>query len=231
MIAALQPAYVLHVRRYSESSLIVEFFTRDFGRIAALARGVLKNKKTQNTLLQPFIPLMITCRGRGELPILTTVESMQTITYAKGRALYCGLYINELMMRLTGRTDPYPALFTTYVEAMVSLLQSDRSNQQLEPILRYFEFSLIQELGFGLCLTHDQNGSEIEAGEKYHYDMQQGLRLAGNARLSLSGDSLNALASSSIVTEQQRLETRQLMRKVLSFYLGNKPLKSRELFI
>jgi len=231
MNAGLQPAYVLHSRRYNESSLIVEFFTRDFGRIATLAKGVLNSKRTQQSLLQPFIPLIIAYRGRGELPILTTLEPADVVEMPHGKVLYCGMYINELLMRMTARQDPHDVLFNAYTQCMLSLLKSDGSNREIEPVLRNFEVRLLNELGFSLQLKEDQLGNEINPQLEYQYDVLAGPVLSTQSPSSICGDSLLALATGCFETHQQRDEARLLMRQAIRHHLGGQSLKSRELFI
>ena len=228
--AALQPAYALHNRRYRESSLIVEFITRDHGRVAALAKGALGGKQPKQHLLQPFVPLLIDWRGRGDLPTLSSLEVAAHIKQPQGRALYCGLYVNELVLRLSERQDPHSELFPAYVECMSALLQAGNDNAALEPILRQFEVRLLDELGMGLQLLEDVEGRALQADHLYHYDLQLGARAPLGSEEKIHGASLLALASGRIEDVRQRQECRQLMRRVLATHLGGKPLKSRELF-
>jgi len=86
----LQPAYILRQRSYRESSLIFEAFTRDFGRISVLAKGVRKAKSKSQGLLQPFVPLHLTFLGKAELKTLTDVELAESYLPLNGFALYCG---------------------------------------------------------------------------------------------------------------------------------------------
>jgi DNA repair protein RecO (recombination protein O) len=227
----LQPAYVLHTRRFSESSLLVEFLTRDQGRIALLAKGALNSKNARQALLQPFVPLFIAWRGRGELPTLTSLDAAGNTLTPQGRVLYCGLYMNELLLHFIQRQDPHSQLFISYAACLLSLLETDGSNQSIEPILRRFELALLDELGMGLNLSHDQQHQSIQSQAYYEYDILDGARLAQPGKRAVMGASLLALAMGKFDNQQQRLEARQLMRQVLDYHLAGKILKSRELFL
>ncbi|RMG37717.1 MAG: DNA repair protein RecO, partial [Gammaproteobacteria bacterium] len=117
----LQPAYVLHTRRYGESSLIAELITPSQGRHAVLAKGVLSAKASSRAMLQPFQPLLVRWRGRGQLPVLTGCETADAPLALRGRALYCGFYVNELVLRLCERADPHSTLFPVYVACLSAL--------------------------------------------------------------------------------------------------------------
>ncbi len=226
----LQPAYALHSRRYRESSLIVEFLTRDHGRVAALAKGAVGGKQPQQHLLQPFSPLLIDWRGRGDLPTLTTLEPAAPTVQAQGNTLYCGLYVNELVLKLTERRDPHSRLFAAYATCMTELIQADPDTPALEPVLRRFEVRLLHELGLGLQLGTDQQGQPLLPEQTYRYEVHAGPVAASPADTTVHGATLLALQSGEFCSEQQRSEARQLMRRVIAHHLGGRELKSRELF-
>ena len=226
----LQPAYVLHTRRYRESSLVVELLTRDHGRVAALAKGVLGGKRSRQPLLQPFAPLLVAWRGHGDLPTLTVIEAAGAFRSPKGNALYCGLYINELVLKLTERRDPHSELFPVYVVCLAELLQAGTANTRLEPALRRFEVRLLEELGLGMSLATDQEGLALEPERQYRYDFQAGPVLAKTGDHTVQGATLIALGKGEFGTEQERVEARRLMRQVVAHHLGGRSLKSRELF-
>ena len=228
---ALQPAYILHTRRFSESSLLVEFLTRDDGRVATLAKGALSGKSGRQSLLQPFVPLLIAWRGRGELPTLTQLEAAGQATMPQGKALYCGLYINELVLHFTHRQDAHTSLFVHYAACLLALFKTGGSNAQIEPVLRQFELDLLHELGIGLTLTEDQNNQPIQTDAHYVYDMADGLCLSTPGSHTVMGAALLALAKRQFTNKEQRIQARQFMRHVLDHRLGGKPLKSRELFL
>lgn len=123
----LAPAFVLHSRPYQETSLLLTLFTQHHGKVAAIARGVRKARSKTAGLLSPFLPLLVTLRGKGELLHLQTLEAATDASYIgiggqlRGRALFYGMYINELLVRLLHYCDPCPQLYEYYREALAAL--------------------------------------------------------------------------------------------------------------
>ncbi len=228
----LQPAYVLHSRRFRETSLIVELITRDHGRMGVLARGALGGKGARRALLQPFVPLLLDWRGRGELPVLADCEAADRPRRLVGRALYCGLYVNELVLHLCQRADPHSELFPAYVHCIDRLAQAGNDNRDLEPVLRRFEMQLLDELGTGLQLAVDAEGRAIDPDRRYHYRFDAGpVRAPDSATDACRGDTLLALARGEFTSDRQRREARRLLRRVIDQHLGGRPLRARELFL
>lgn len=230
MNEGLQPAYVLHTRRYGESSLIVELLTQRHGRVGVLAKGALSGKKATQNRLQPFTPLLASWRGRGELPLLTAAEAVAPARPPSGKALYCGLYVNELVLRLTQRADPHSHLFPAYVACLDQLSVCKPDNATLEPVLRRFELDLLDELGLGLQLRVDQSGQAIDTARRYHYEADSGPRLALAQEASVGGATLLKLFGGQLDDVQARREARGLLRHLINHHLGGATLTSRELF-
>lgn len=227
----LQPAYVLHTRRFRESSLIVELITRDHGRMGVLARGALGGRGGRRALLQAFVPLLLDWRGRGELPVLADCEAADRPRTLVGRALYCGLYVNELVLVLCERADPHSELFPAYVHCIDQLAGAGDDNRRLEPALRRFEMRLLDELGMGLQLETDAEGQAIDPLRRYHYRFDAGPAPVGEgADDSCHGETLLALARGEFTSDRQRREARQLLRRVIDRHLGGRRLRTRELF-
>ena len=228
-----QPAYILHQRFYRESSQILEIFTRDYGRLSVLSRGSRGARSKHRGLLQPFRLLLLGWGGKGELSSLFTVEPAELqVPMLMGKALASAIYMNELLMRLTHRHDVHEALFYDYHTALIEL----STQAKLEPALRIFEKRLLEHLGFGMPLVVDANsGKTINPEGCYVYHLEHGpvLSSASPQRTALpivSGRSLLALAAGDLSDEQVLRDAKQVMRYVLNYYLGGKPLKSRELF-
>ncbi len=221
-------AYVLHSRNYSDSSLLIELITADLGRLPVIARGVKGKKRPTAGLLQPFSPLQVEWRGRGEIKSLTSFEQVGTTCKLTGDRLYCGFYLNELLIRLLARNDPHQKLYFHYSETISKLA----SGGSIEPTLRHFEVMLLLELGYGLSLEYEScSGEPIKADQRYHYQIEQGPMLSVNGDPNtVSGKTLMALARGDDWDATLLTEARQLTRTVLSYYLGDKPLRSRELF-
>lgn len=221
----LQPAYVLTRRPYSNTSLIVELFTLDFGRIAAISKGARGQAGKRGGFLQSFTPLELSWSGRGEVKTLTKVEAKGPCLLTRGRSLYCGFYLNELLSLLVGREDPHGELFAHYALTLGALSGGD----ELEPLLRRFEVELLNHIGFGVQLGFSAAGDPVEPCRRYHFAIEQGPIVASDGG-GVLGETLLALAGVCEFNRTSIVESRQLMRRVLNHYLGGRPLKSRELF-
>jgi DNA repair protein RecO (recombination protein O) len=206
----------------------MDVFTRDQGMVGVLAKGALRGKKTQAGLLQPFLPLRISWRGRSDLPPLIAVEARGRAPGLTGRALYCGFYLNELLYYLLHRHDPHPGIFELYESTLLTL----QSDQPIEGILRNFELSLLEQMGYGLALEHESdNGAPVESGRHYHYIIEQGPRQTTQAdKQCYRGSTLLALAAGTVSGAEQQAEAKRLMRRVINHYLAGRELKSRDLF-
>ncbi len=222
----LLPAFVLHRRAYSNHSLLVEFFTPLEGRFPAIAKGVKKARGHGSGLLQPFVPVLIRCAGRGEVKSLIDLEPAPgSAVPLQGKALYCGFYLNELLMRLLQRDDPHEPLFEVYARTLAKL----SIGGELAHTLRAFEIRLLEELGFGLVLDREaETGAPLEPNRLYHYRIEHGPMPAEDG--SLRGSTLLALHQRRSLDKQGIRQARELTRRVLAHYLGDRPLKSRELF-
>ena len=229
MAETLVPAYVIHRRDYQNTSLLLELFTPEEGRLPAIAKGAKSGRASRAALLQPFTPLLVSVRGRGEIKQLLKVEPDGRSFALQGERLYCGFYLNELLMRLLERRDPFPILFHRYMETLVRLADSTPADQ----VLRDFEIDLLQELGYGLLLDQTADtGEPILPEQRYHYEIEQGplILSKGTKEQSIDGRTLLCLHNREPLDQQAANEAKRLLRRVLAFYLGDKPLKSRELF-
>ncbi len=225
----LQSGFVLHQRAYGENHAILELFTRVQGRAAVVARGVRSPKSRRRALLQPFTPLLLSWHSRGELGTLTAVEAAGTPLWLHGRALISGLYLNELLMRLLRRDDPHPQLFDIYADTLRALADCEDE----AGVLRTFERDLLEQVGYGLLLDSDSEGEAIDPKLLYDYRLDAGPVRAmgsGGVRIPVHGDSLRALAAGRLQTPRQQREIKHLMRQALALHLGDRPLKSRELY-
>jgi len=224
--ASLEPAYVLHHYPYRDSSLLLEVFTRDHGRIGLVARGARSEKSRWRGQLQLFMPLTLSWSARGELGTLTGAESRGSGAIVSGRRLLSAYYLNELLLRMLTRNDPHADLFHAYEQALAALESAE------EPALRLFEKRLLQGLGYGLLLDHDaHSGASIDAGGLYEYHLERGPVKCPAPRaggLYLRGASLIALHQETLSDPLVCREVKQLMRAALALYLGPRPLKTRE---
>lgn len=225
-----QPAYVLHARPYRETSLLLEVFTAEYGRVGAVARGARRPASPLKGLLQPFNPLVLSWAATGELVTLTGADRGGDMASLSGESLLCGFYLNEILLRLVQRSDPHRGLFAAYAEALGGIADDARRSAAL----RLFEKRLLQELGYGLVLDRQSDGgAPVIADERYAYRLEHGpvpLALEPQASLVISGRTLLALQSEDLTTDAVVLrEARILLRAALALYLGERPLHSREL--
>jgi DNA repair protein RecO (recombination protein O) len=222
-----QAAYVLHTHPFRETSLIVEAFSRDHGRIALVARGARRPRSAIRGLLLAFQPIELGWFGLGEMRTLAKVEWVGGQPMLRAQALLLGYYMNELLLKLLPREDAHPALFQAYAD-MLRRLAADPAGRVHEADLRTFEKALLQELGYGLTLNHDSTGAPIVADAHYTYRMEQGpVRLMhdGDAtRQAISGKTLLDMAADDYSDPRTRLESRRLMRTLIAHHLGGKPL-------
>jgi DNA repair protein RecO (recombination protein O) len=227
-----QPAYVLHSYPFRETSLIVEVFTRDFGRMALLARGARRPRAAIRGLLMGFQPLELGWAGKGEVLTLIKAEWQGGQPLLAGEALFCGYYLNELLMHLLPREDAHETLFARYAE-MLQRLAVDPAGKVREADLRCFEKALLQELGYGLTLDRDAAGQPIAADAFYTYRMEQGpvrLEHAEADAQVVRGKTLRDLAAEDFSEPRSRLEAKILMRTLLAYYLAGKELETRKIF-
>jgi len=229
----LQSAFVLHSRRYRESSVIVDLFTQHYGIVPAVARGVHGGKSNhKRALLQPFQAIQCRWRGKGELVTLTDLDQGHFSTKLAKHSLYCGMYVNELLMRLLHRHDPHEDVYTHYHNLLIELQSSD----EVEPLLRAFELTLLDELGYGLSFNYDAEGDPISPQTQYYLSVDYQFHIAldnltseqaGNA---FPGSILLAIGQQNWHDRQVLNYAKQLTRLVLQPLLGSKPLQSRKLF-
>jgi DNA repair protein RecO (recombination protein O) len=235
MPTSLQPAFVLHTRAYRDTSLLVDFFCQEEGRIRAVARAVRRAKSTLKSLLQPFTPLLISWGGKHELVTLYQAEAHGRAHPLLAQRLLSGLYVNELLARLLQPHDPHPQLFAVYTQTLQALQQS----KQLEATLRLFELQLLRELGFGLQLAHcKEPAAEVMPEAYYRFCPGEGLILASAsvtadnlARDLFSGQRLLAIHQQTLIDPETLRDAKRLLRLALAPLLAGRPVRSRELFI
>lgn len=220
-----QPAYVLHARAYRETSLLLECLTRDHGRLGVVARGVRGERaRLKRAQLEPFQRLSLDLLQRAEMATLTALDTLGNTPPLRGDAALSGLYLNELVVRLTGRQDPSPALFDSYAQTLARL----GSGQSLAWSLRRFERDLLRAVGYGLQLEHDaQTGEPLQAQAHYRYLVEQGaLRCAAGSARALPGHCLLALAHDTMPDATSLGALREMMREIIRFHLGGAELRA-----
>lgn len=223
-----QPVFVLHSHPFRETSLIVEAFSRDFGRVALLARGARRPRAALRGLLLAFQPLEVGWAGKGEVLTLMKAEWQGGQPLLGGKALLCGYYLNELLLNLLPREDAHERLFAIYAETLRCFADGVR-----EADLRRFEKALLQELGYGLTLETDASGQPIDPAIRYRYEIERGpvrIGAAEVAKLAISGRALIDLAAGRFDDPRTLIEVKLLMRALIAHQLGGEVLATRKIF-
>lgn len=229
----LQQAYVLHRRAYRETSFLVDIITPDYGRLTLLARGVRKVRSQAQGLLQPFVPLLVSWSGKGELMTMHDVEANGEGKRLQGECLFAGLYLNELMMSLLQKWDSHVGLFCAYEKAILGLQTASLE----EKTLRIFEKYLLEELGYGLLPRKEVLAPLSILSDRYYKLIpEQGFVLTELedqpqlTTLLFSGESLLAMIREDWENKDVLQDAKRLTRFILASLLGSRPLFSRRLF-
>jgi DNA repair protein RecO (recombination protein O) len=222
-------AFLLHAYPYSESSLILEVFSRDHGRLALLARGARRPRSALRSVLLSFQALELGWFGSGEVKTLARAEWLGGTAFLRGEGLLLGYYLNELLLKLLPREDSHVALFDAYASALAALSRGAFETAEL----RRFEKILLKELGYGLVLEHDARGHSVEADVRYRYQVEYGAvrESESDSGLAILGKTLLDLAADDYVDARSLLESKQLMRHLLSHHLSGQMLQTRRVFI
>jgi DNA repair protein RecO (recombination protein O) len=225
-----QPGFVLHSYPYKETSLIIDLFSRDHGRVALVAKGAKRPHSKLRGVLQTFQPLQLAWMGKSEVRTLVSAEWVGGLLPLEGAALLCGFYLNELLVKLLARDDPHPPLFDHYMSALNQLAHD-------EPpaiVLRKFELSLLKETGvagnLALCA---QTGQPVDVQKTYVVDPERGARasLASDTSPSVTGKTLLDMEAGDYSDSTTQLQSKFLMRYLLSHHLGGMPLNTRQILI
>ena len=216
--------YVLHHRPYRESSQLLSMLTQELGRLD----GVVRRKRT--SLYQPMTGF---ASGKSTLRSLTQLETTGAIYELGGAGYLAGFYANELLMRLLPIEEPVPAIFTAYEQLLQQLVATARMREDTGWItaLRTFEHVVLDELGYAIDWEHDWLGLAINPEQHYVYRVGQGFEQHTQGEL---GTFLKQIAqiyqSQADWTAETRLAATRIQRAALHHLLGDKPLKSRELW-
>lgn len=242
-----QAAFVLLNRPYSESSWIVEIFSREYGRLALMAKGARRIKSKLKGVLLPFQPLLVSWSGKGEVPTLTAAEiNLDRFNLVEnelfGDKLVCGFYCNELLVNLLHRYDPHLLLFDEYLSTVIALSKSEDSDQ-LAKVLRNFEQVIVKETGYGVDFTKQADGNAGILNDAY-YRFQQGqgfVPCEGSDANAIIGRVIRSLSTTKqaeqninnnadALSDNEMAQGKLLMRDILHHNFGYKPIISRQLF-
>ncbi|MDN2694701.1 DNA repair protein RecO [Janthinobacterium sp. SUN073] len=225
-----QPAFVLHSYPHKETSLIVDVFTREYGRIALVAKGAKRPHSQLRGVLQTFQPLQAGWTGKSELRILTGAEWVGGMLPLEKTALLCGFYLNELLVKLLARDDPHPVLFDHYVATLNQLAH----NEPPPIVLRKFERALLKETGVAADLTRCTGTRQaVEAGQVYVVDPERGPRpaRASDAWPKITGKTLLDMEREDYLDVATQAQSKLLMRFLLAHQLGGATLNTRQILI
>jgi DNA repair protein RecO (recombination protein O) len=224
----LEPGFVLHQRPYRNTSQLLECVTANHGRVGLVARGSRRPGSGQRALLQPFVPLRLSWLRRGELGRLTQVEAAGASYDLASQRLLGAYYANELLLRLTARSDPNAEIFSCYSRCLAELA----STKIVARPLRVFELGLLHALGYGVELGGDAtSGEPLKPEARYVFEIEQGLRCAdagAHAEADVYiGRDLIALRECRLDDDGSLRAAQRLLGRVLRAHLGERPLQSR----
>ena len=223
-----EDCFVLRTTPFSESSLIVDVLSRNFGRLNLLAKGAKQTKSQYRGVLMPFQLLSINWSGKGSVPTMTTAYLQNDIVEIRGEFLYSAYHLNELLVKLFHTHDPHPDLFESYLLAVNELANCGKIPQTL----RIFEKLLLKELGYALILETEFDGkAPVLANKTYSYEFDKGpVPVLIEGSMSISGQTLLALASGNISSRQEEKESRMLLEQAIARYLEGKELHCRNVY-
>lgn len=228
---AEQPSFVLHSYPYRETSLVLDVFSRDHGRVALVAKGAKRPHSALRGVLQTFQPLGLSWTGKGEVRTLTQAEWVGGMLPLAGDALLCGFYVNELLVKFCAREDAHPVLFNHYVLTLSRLAHGEPALHAL----RSFERVLLRETGYAMALHKTITRQPVLADQKYVFDPERGVRDASDDVPSqwpvIAGQTLLDMEKDEYSRPQTAAQSKTLMRFLLNVYLGGTPLATRQILI
>ena len=221
--------YLIHHRKYRERSHIVHLFTQEYGRVDGILR---------QTPPPQYQPICLQASGKSELKNFTKLEIVNQPIFFFGDAFFSGFYLNEILLRLCPLEVQMEQSFAQYAHTLTQLQQLAQQadpNQFLKQILRQFEHELLEDLGYALDFSTDANQLEIQASLNYIFQLNEGfIPTAQASRATLNGQQILSMCQyekgRDFGLEQLQLLTK-LYRQMISSLLGDRPLKSRQLWI
>ena len=228
MTMNLEKIFILHTSKYSESSLLLSCFSENFGKISLLAKRAKRKKSYLKGILQLFTPLLVHFGKKGNIKTLYYAESISIKIPLSGVGLYSAFYLNEILDRVIIEDSHFVSLFHMYKNSLIKLA----SNDNIESTLRVFELDLLKAIGFEVCFLREANSNNfIRSDLIYNYSFNEGfIRAKSKNYLEFKGIDLIAIHNRNFENKQTLFAAKKLNRLLLNYYLGNKPIKSRELF-
>jgi len=221
--------YLIHHRKYRERSHIVHLFTQEHGRVD----GVLRQ-----TPPPQYQPICLQASGKSELKNFSKLEIVNQPVFFFGDAFFSGFYLNEVVLRLCPAEVEMPQTFVLYhqtLQQLQLLAQQENPNLFLRQILRQFEHALLEELGYALDFTTDAQQHDIQAAQHYLFQLNDGfIPTVQQSRATLTGEQILSMRDYEKGRDFNREQLQllaQLYRQMISSLLGDRPLKSRQLWI
>lgn len=229
----LQPAYVIHKRPYLNSSLLVSMFTRDFGLIKLIAKGARRAKSKFKSILEPFVSLEINYISKNTLSVLIDAECFESTQrqMLPVSRYYIGMYMNEMIFKLTHEHDEHTKLFDCYQKSLLEMCEQC----SVSAILRKFEIVLLRELGYGIDFSYDANDREIiEEDSNYYFYANHGFvkiaNIIDNAKI-YSGKDIIAMGNLDFSENSTLASAKHVLKTVISKKLENNPIVSSKMII
>ncbi len=223
-----QPAFILHRRDYQNTSLILEVFTEDYGRLSVLAKGAKKSRNI--AYYQVCTRLSIGWSGRSTLKTLTEIAGhFMSISSDCYMAVF---YVNELLLFFLPKHDEHRRLFQQYQLLLLGFANPEYTPRQLEPLLRGFEIDLLTELGLMPELSVEAvNSQAVTSGRYYYLDADSGLKqdLEGNKK-HYNGADLLAIGLRDFKSAEVLAVAKRLLRQIIDYNLQGRELQSRQFF-
>ncbi|EKU52694.1 DNA repair protein RecO [Acinetobacter sp. WC-323] len=221
--------YLIHHRKYREKSHIVHLFTQEYGRVDGILRQIPPPQ---------YQPICLQATGKSELKNFTKLEILNQPVFFHGDAFFAGFYLNEIVLRLCPLEEAMPQTFEQYQLTLLQLQQlasHEQASLFLRQILRQFEHVLLQELGYAIDFSVDANQQQIMPLRHYQFQLNDGfLPVAQASRSTLSGTLIAAMQNyedGQDFSHEQLQLLGKLYRQMISSLLGDRPLKSRQLWI
>lgn len=221
-------AYLIHYRKYRERSHIVHFFSHEYGRIDGILRQAIPPL---------FQPVQLLASGKSELKNFSQLEIDSQPIFFHGDAYFCGFYLNELLLKLCLVEEAMPKTYLQYhysIEQLQFLSQQSNEKDFIRQLLRKFEYVFLGELGYDLDYTKDSFNHPIELDKKYVFSLSDGFILKNEDDHGFEGSQVLSMQSyqfSENFNVSQLKFLSSLYRQLITSLLGDRPLKSRQLWI
>jgi len=224
-----EPAYLIHQRPYSETSQIINLFSRHYGRVDAIAKGSKRPKSKFKSFLQPFSPILVSWSGRSQLKTLRSVDiSSGKQSNVSRKHLMSAFYLNELILSFLTTADPYPDLFDAYSLAINNLSNADSS----EIILREFEIQLLTEIGYAINFqTEAMSSKKIEPNLSYRFIAEEGFVSSVTSSphdTLIKGSVIQSIDRKDFSQPQTMRAAKRIIRESVKYHLSGKELNTKK---